>query len=273
LGAFNNGAFVNIPSAAEGAFDSIVANDAFTISLWIFGNAQQPVNQWSFHAEGPTSDRVIGSHAPWGDGVVYYDVAGCCGPTQRISAAAPSPDDFMGRWNHYAYLKDGPSTAVYINGELLVDSGANFMEQLPEITAFHIGGFRNGASSHGGMFDDFALFDVALSESQIASIVGGTPIPRGIVQGDFNNDGVIDEADFQILAMNMGAHNVRAVGHDDGDFDLNGRVDLHDFRGFKDAFPAAFGGAAGVPEPTTITLALLAIGMLLPLGRRRSKRS
>jgi hypothetical protein len=179
LGAYNNGAWVNIPSAADGALDSLTANDTATISLWIFGNDQQPQNNWTFLAE---PGRQLGSHAPWSDGTIYFDVAGCCGANQRISAPAPSPDDFRGRWNHYAYVKDTDSTAVYINGELLVDSGANAMLPLGRITSFALGASNTGSESHGGKFDDFAIFDTALTAAQIASIADGADLPRGQVR-------------------------------------------------------------------------------------------
>lgn len=273
LGAFNNGAYVNVPSAATGGLGSLVENDAATLSFWTFGGEEQPVSQWAFRAQGPGNDRVLGSHTPWSDGTFYFDVAGCCGATQRISAAAPSESDYKGQWNHYALLKDGSMTAVYINGELLVDSGVNEMLPLTEITELVVGASFGGGGSYAGMFDDFALFDVALTPDQIAGIVGGEPIPGISLQGDFDESGAIDEGDFQILAMNLGAHLVSDVRHSDGDFDLNGSVNLHDFRAFKGAFPGVVAAATGVPEPTSVVLVVLATGALLPLVRRRPKRN
>ena len=119
LGDFDNGAYIRVGTGAEGqawhegAFDSITANDAFTIAFWIYGGGA--VNQWTFYA-GP--GRQIGSHAPWSNGHIYLDVNGCCGADQRINKQMPAGtfDGDVGGWTHLAYTKDGPNTAIYING-------------------------------------------------------------------------------------------------------------------------------------------------------------
>lgn len=275
LGTFNNGARVSILTAAEGGLDSLEENNSATISMWTFGNEQQPVAQWTFHAGGPLSNRILGAHNPWSDGTIYFDTSAnsaCCQPNHRIFAPAPSPETIEGQWNHYAFVKNGTMSAVYINGQLLVDSGANEIDPITEITQFTIGAHSNGSASYSGLYDDFALFDVALTPTQIASIAAGEAIPGISMQGDFDDSGAITAADFHILATNLGAHLRRNVGHADGDFDLNGRVTLHDFRAFKQAFPGAFAAATGVPEPASIVLVALAIGALLPKVLRRSKR-
>jgi hypothetical protein len=275
LGTFNNGARVSVLSAAAGGLSDLVTNNAATVSLWTFGSEQQPVAQWGFHAEGPASGRILGAHLPWSDGTFYFDssaTGACCPANVRINAAAPSPDTFMGQWNHYAFVKDGPMTAVYINGELLVDSGTNVMDPLVEITAFTIGAHTNSSASYSGLYDDFALFDVALTPEQIADIVAGEEIPGIPLLGDFNDSGDITAADFETLATNLGAHLRRDISHADGDYDTDGRVTLHDFRLFKQNFPAAFAAATGVPEPASVVLVALAIGALLPFSLRRSKR-
>jgi hypothetical protein len=38
-----------------------------------------------FHWTDAGGIRTISGHTPWNDGVVYYDVAGCCSSTQRVS--------------------------------------------------------------------------------------------------------------------------------------------------------------------------------------------
>ncbi|MCA9172820.1 MAG: hypothetical protein KDB23_34415, partial [Planctomycetales bacterium] len=110
LGAFNNGAFLDLNDVAlEGAFDSMVDNDQATIAFWLYGNDEQPVSQWTFYF-GP--DRQLGSHAPWGDGTVYFDVAGCCGANQRINKNIADSSLYSGQWNHFAYVKDEGYTAI-----------------------------------------------------------------------------------------------------------------------------------------------------------------
>jgi hypothetical protein len=81
--------------------------------------------------------------------------------------------------------------------------------------------------------------------------------------GDFNGDGAIDLADFQILADNFHT----GTTFDQGDFTFDGVVDLRDFLGFRQVFESLPAGAASVPEPSSI--ALVGLGGLLLLGRRR----
>jgi hypothetical protein len=277
LGGPGNAAFVSIPSAATGGLDSLTENNTATISFWAFGADAQPVAQWGFLAQGPASGRVIGAHTPWSDGTFYFDVSSngaCCGATVRISQNVPDAQDYEGRWNHYAFLKNEGSTAIYLNGNLLVESApANVMDPIAQITAFAIGADPAGGADYAGQYDDFTIFDVALTPDEIARIADGEAIPSAVLQqGDFDSSGVIDAADFQALASNLGVHLDREVRHADGDFDLNGQVNLRDFRAFKNAFPGAFAAATGVPEPGSLLLAVLAAGLLLPLGLRCSKR-
>lgn len=173
LGDFNNGAYLDLTDIAlDGAFDSIVENDKATIAFWLFGNDQQPQSQWTFWF-GP--DRQLGSHAPWGDGTVYFDVAGCCGANQRISRNIADPSLYSGQWNHFTYVKDETYTAVYINGELFVDSGDNEKDPLFDITEAAFGADATGGASHGGLMDDIGVWDEALDSAAIQEIIGEAP--------------------------------------------------------------------------------------------------
>lgn len=90
---------------------------------------------------------------------------------------------------------------------------------------------------------------------------------EGLIPGDFNEDGEVNIADFQILADNFGTGTTLPQG----DFNEDGRVNLVDFGLLKDAFAAGANGAgaAAVPEPDSIwILSIAALAMLW----RRSKR-
>jgi hypothetical protein len=93
------------------------------------------------------------------------------------------------------------------------------------------------------------------------SIIGvvGTP-------GDFNSDGVVDLADFAILADNFRTGNTFEQG--DINFDL--RVDLRDFVELRELLnaPAGAEGAQSVPEPGSLALMCLAGSALLVVRRR-----
>lgn len=173
FGDFNNDAYINVPNAGSGAFDSVTANDAVTLSMWIFGGEEQPADQWTFYA-GPY--RQLGSHTPWSNGNVYFDVAGtedsaCC--NDRINVGVPL-DTFAGAWNHYAFVKDGDTTAIWQNGSKIVEGGD--MRPLNEITEFFIGvGPEGDRRSYNGLIDDFGVWDSALSENEILGLAAGRP--------------------------------------------------------------------------------------------------
>ncbi len=89
-----------------------------------------------------------------------------------------------------------------------------------------------------------------------------------IIPGDFNQDGAVDVADFEILKGNF--RNTEASFFD-GDMVFNRQVDLADFVAFASAF-AEGGGGNAVPEPSTFMLLMLAVGSCALLFKTRKKR-
>jgi hypothetical protein len=175
FGQRGDGAVVAVDAARAGAFDSAVANNAITISLWLFGSAAQPDNDvvfWgSSNADG-TGTRSLNAHVPWGDAVVYWDTSGCCDGTQRISKPEPDPNRWRGRWNHYVFIKDGPTKSIWQNGALFHE-GQN-TARLTAIRGLFIGcAVRSGEWGYGGRIDDFAIWDRALSAAEIRGLAAG----------------------------------------------------------------------------------------------------
>ncbi len=97
------------------------------------------------------------------------------------------------------------------------------------------------------------------------------PIPElvlfdlSLINGDFNGDGTLDVADFQVLVANYRTGTTYA----EGDFTTDGVVDLRDFVGFRLAFEAAAAGGAAVPEPSAMILAMMALAAFAKTFRRR----
>ena len=168
FGDFNNDAMVEVPSAADGAFDSLTENDTATVMMWIFGGEEQPVDQWTWYI-GQGATRQLSSHIPWSNGNIYFDVAGCCNPDQRIEQNEPDDSLYKGEWNHYAFVKDTEDTAIYQNGELWLDSTASGPKApLDVIDVVRIGAGPDGdIRSYNGLIDDFGIWDEALTEAQI----------------------------------------------------------------------------------------------------------
>lgn len=310
LGEFNNGAGVSVPTfpqnedaeagVTEGAgpgFSAIVDSQEVTISFWYNRLEAAPTNQWTFLFNAP-SGRQLGTHGPWSDGNVYFDVSGCCGGNQRISTSqGDAATD--GQWHHLAYVKkknpeesEKALTAVFQDGvaivssvgcdvdcwnagvpDDLVDWAAATIDDVVPITEVGIGAQANGGNSNDGLLDDFAVWDNALSTERIVGLSQGggvIPIPEGETEGDFNSDGAINADDFLIIAANFND----AFGLDDaffkGDMDGNLRVNLNDFLKFRELFASQPAGAAtsSVPEPSTGLLMAFACLGILSIRRR-----
>ena len=92
----------------------------------------------------------------------------------------------------------------------------------------------------------------------------GTPPPPG----DFNLDGTVNMEDFNILASNIYGHLDGVNGFANGDMNQDGRIDLADFHDFVGVFPAAAGALSAVPEPSSLMMA----SFVTLLGLRRSRR-
>ncbi len=123
----------------------------------------------------------------------------------------------------------------------------------------------NGITLGGPAAQQFAL-----------SVVGNSLVLSVAIalNGDFNNDGVVDAADYLVWRNNYGAANEDALnGNGDGMND----VDTGDYLLWKENFGATAGGALAnasatvVPEPATIAMAaafVLALGLVRQRGRQ-----
>jgi hypothetical protein len=110
-----------------------------------------------------------------------------------------------------------------------------------------------------------------LDGSDVQDVLLGLDRPYGLaldlrrVPGDANDDGRVDLTDFGILKANFGAGSLVTQG----DFDGSLSVDLTDFGILKANFGRDALPATPVPEPSAATLAALAAGLAIALGRAR----
>jgi hypothetical protein len=197
--SFFDPAYIDIPSALDGAFDTLTDNDAVTFSLWLYGSEEQPVDGTVFWFSGD-NDRQLLAHVPWSDSIIYFDMAGC---DSCLNIQEPDPANYMEQWNHYAFVKNGEEAAIYQNGELLIDTAG--MAPLDLIYNARFGTFANDAFPYSGLMDDIAIWDEALTPERIAELAAGASPIGGGVDGDFNGDGMLTTADLDDLTSQSAA--------------------------------------------------------------------
>jgi len=150
------------------ALAPLVGGSHVTVTLWQYGDIDQPPDTTAFQATSSSGDRVIGAQIPW-YGTVYWDTVNA-GQWERVSKSAQT-DEYKGRWNHWAFTKDaGAGTMkIYLNGSLWASTTGKY-RLLSKAVSFKVGSNTNGQENYGGRIDDFRIYDTTLSEDEIESI-------------------------------------------------------------------------------------------------------
>ncbi|RME93397.1 MAG: LamG domain-containing protein, partial [Verrucomicrobia bacterium] len=180
LGFSQDGTHMDVAKA--GFLNQVAADDKMTVSFWLVWNADITAGSSAFWMVSPSSannQRGAQAHVPWSNNNIYFDTAGCCnGATQRISASITTfPDYFDGfffLWHHFAFVKDGSTKRIYIDGKLFLE-GTNTSPLPQDFTELIVGNLFTKNSSVAGLIDDFAVFGSALTEAEVAALASGTP--------------------------------------------------------------------------------------------------
>ncbi|MFC1766298.1 LamG domain-containing protein [Planctomycetota bacterium] len=146
------------------------ANIDATVDTVVFGT-------YSDANEG--NSRVYTSHLPYSNGNVYFDA----GPDidfntnpkyGRISKAA-SADEYLGSWNHWAFVKNADTgmMKIYRNGALW-HSGVDKNLALQTVAYFVLGADQAGENFWDGSMDELRLYNRELSNAEIQGLAGKT---------------------------------------------------------------------------------------------------
>jgi hypothetical protein len=135
-------------------------------------------------------------------------------------------------------------------------------------------------------FDEFAIYDSALSAADIAQIYAdglngiGISVPGASIPGDYNGDGVADAADYTVWRDSLGQTGTGLAADGSGltPGAPDGVVDQFDYDFWKANFGAGTPGGAGtgslqamvasVPEPSSLVLLTVALTFALMHGKR-----
>lgn len=141
-----------------------------------------------------------------------------------------------------AYNLDSSSMNVTIDGTSLDDNIAQWLNAIGDAQGVL---FRQNAGRN----------DPSLA------YVGGVPL----VPGDVNGDELVTIDDFNIILANFGMTNATLT---DGDLTFDTVVDLFDFKEWKDHAPPGL-----IPEPSSLSLLLVAGGLWLGYSRRSRRQA
>ena len=163
---FENGVHVSIP-----VDDFSEVNNEVTIAFWCFGDPNiLPADTYLCEGQDADNRRQLNVHLPWSNGSVYWDAGDDGSGYDRIFKQA-NPQDYKGRWNHWAFTKDAVAgeMKIFLNGQLW-HSGTGLTKPMSNIDKFTIGdrGQLNGGRYYGSV-DEFQVWNVALDENTIRS--------------------------------------------------------------------------------------------------------
>jgi hypothetical protein len=175
-----------------------------------------------------------------------------------------------------AISEQGVSTRLWVDGTLVATGPAPTVANAGNLDLYIGENVAARGRYWDGLIDDVAIWNRPLLASEVASLWnGGTGASLGslipsVVPGDVNGDGAVNITDFEPIRLNFLQSTTSRA---DGDLNADGFVDFSDFREWK-ANAAGVGSSlsGSVPEPTAYLL-VVGMGLGVPLGMRRRRRS
>jgi hypothetical protein len=184
-----------------------------TLSVAVFAKLRSVRAASGFWLNSPSSNngtRGFQAHLPWSDSTIYFDSSGCCvADVQRINLNIDQFPGYTGdatwwqQWHHFAFVKDGATKNIYIDGQLFHFGGGDPLKT--DFTTLLMGGGPSATENRmDGMLDDFTVYNGALTAAQAASLAGGaapSSVPGLIAHWDYNDVPVVD---VKLIAVRSG---------------------------------------------------------------------
>jgi len=164
----------------------------------------------------------------------------------------------LGQWYNYAMTYDGAQLKSYLNGQL---------ESSGPLT---VQGMATSRTSIGMRYSVERFFVGLVAKVRFTpSLVDPADFLLSYVPGDFDRNGLVEAADYDLWKSDFG-NTVAQIG-DGADGNRDGIVDAADYTIWRDAQPSSTAASMGesVPEPATVVLPFIG---LIALHRRRLPR-
>jgi hypothetical protein len=200
----------------DGLQDTVVITDAnnlfskirpaITIAFWQYGADSAYHTDTLFctnYTYGQDDPAIVINLGCWRrPGKYHFDCGSPWSFDNKLSGKHRYPQEWFGRWNHWAFTKDADTGVmqIYLNG-VLYDSRIGSHSPISGITSFEIGNGWYGG--YDGTIDDLRIYDYALTQPEIVYVAtNGTGIFDQMLMtpADLNGDNKIDFADFALLA-------------------------------------------------------------------------
>ncbi|HEX4053873.1 MAG TPA: hypothetical protein VHX86_06380 [Tepidisphaeraceae bacterium] len=278
-------------SVQSGSALSIAAGSSVTVAgnTDPFTDSNTPANHVAIVDNGSLAVNTINSSIAGMTGSGQLTI-GTGSTTNKLQLATGSGASAIG-----SLTINAGATLDIANNHLFINYGAGADPKVT-ILSYLKSGYNNGAWNGPGIDSSaaaasggrYAVGFADAADNSGANLTSGQIEVAYTLYGDANLDGVVNSVDFGTIAANFGK---QVSGWDEGDFDYNGVVNSIDFGllaanfgksaganadvalpaadwSALDAFAAANGLLADVPEPASATLLLAAPLVLLPRRRK-----
>ena len=164
--SFDGTEFIDI-----GVVNEVNSATACTLSYW---GKKTASNKYLLFGSQITSKNGIWL-VWWSDGNVYFS------PRNGANSSASYALSFDTNWHHFVGVYDGSSAKIYIDGNLVSTSTTSIPASLSANAGndFNIGYLSLGSLYTDGEISEVAVFDYALSESQISTLYGSSSLGAG----------------------------------------------------------------------------------------------
>ncbi|MFC4069787.1 family 43 glycosylhydrolase [Actinoplanes subglobosus] len=169
---------------------------AVTVSVWAKWTASTTINQW-IYALGPDSNKYLFTGPRNGSNVLFSAITtGSWQAEKQMSHSAALPG---GSWQHLAVTIDGSNAAMYLNGTKVASATgvtvkpSDLYDASKNYSGYVGRSLYSADPYYAGEVDDFRIYDVALSASEILELAGRTTSIGGVTLPELKADAIIDD--------------------------------------------------------------------------------